>query len=822
MTRYSFWLAVAAAVLFALSTGASAAGAPHGKRAAENALKRVKDLKKGIGVRTGRELTPALAQLAARRGALDPAQRKEAAALLARPTDPGDADYYGNTYIGDVETDCPAASIFCFHWVDDPLSPDAPAGADNDPNTVPAYIQQMAGVFDEVYGCENGTAVAACGEGTSAGIGWQQPVSDGAVGGDSNKFDVYIRDEYSDGFYGYAAPECPDPLTTNSCPAYMVMDKDYSRFPPAASGETALDAMSVTAAHEYNHVLQMGYDVLEDLWMFESTAVYMEEKVYPSINDYFQYLPSWVQNTGVPLTAPTFLKIYGSGVWNHWLDHRYGGEDVIQLAWSQSPGLNSFAPAAYDKSIRDRAGAGFADEFEEFAAAVAEWGVPGSGFPDTYPDVPNRPGLTSDAPATTMTLDHTTFAFRNVTPPAAGVPLALTATLPNGLTGAIALVGRTGNSTTAGSVITRIARTTTGGKLTVTLPDPSTFGRITAVLVNADPTTVGPWSAVLQDWRFTKDGQTFSAVGALTRPQVATGSASAGATSATLNGTVNAIGAGTTYWFDYGTSTAYGSQAPLPAADAGSGTADAPVSATATGLVPGTTYHYRLVAHGPGGTTVGSDQTFTTASPPVVTTGAASAIGVDSATLNATVDPRGTPTTYAFEFGTSTVYGKKVPLTPGALGSASQALAVATPVTGLKPGATIHFRVVATNSAGTTTGADASFKTRARRVLASVVKTKVASALKRGVAARVRCNANCSVTAQLLLPAKLAKRLHVKRLVATVKVKTGIGGRAVRLRFAKKVKRRLAKQRSLALSLKLTATTPAGGRASANKSVKLR
>jgi hypothetical protein len=143
-------------------------------------------------------------------------------------------------------------------------------------------------------------------------------------------------------------------------------------------------------------------------------------------------------------------------------------------------------------------------------------------------------------------------------------------------------------------------------------------------------------------------------------------------------------------------------------------------------------------------------------------------------------------------------------------------------VKGLKPGATIHFRVVATNSAGTTPGADASFRTLRLRVLASVGKTRLRAALKRGLAVRARCNATCSIRFQLLLPAKLAKRLHVKRTVATAKVTTGISGKVARLRFRTKIVKRLAGQRSLALSLKLAATTSAGGRATATKSVKLR
>jgi hypothetical protein len=593
--------------------------------------------------------------------------------------------------------------------------------------------------------------------------------------------------------------------------------------------------LEVTAAHEYNHILQFGMDSWEDGWMFESTATWAEDKVYPSINDYLNYMPHWVQLLAQPLTefaddnpstpAQEDLKVYGSAVWNLWLDHRYGGDDVIQSAWSQSTALGSFAPGAYDKSIRDRAGVGFPDEFEQFAAAVAEWRAPNAGFPDLYPDVPTRPSLAVDSTAVSLQLDHTTFAFRNLTPPTSPKPMVLTATLPTGLRGAIALVGRTGSSTDAGSVTTKIASTASGGRLSVVLPDAQNFGRITAVFVNADPTVTGSWDPAIQDWHFTKDGQSFTAVRASTSapPGVTTTPASQiGTTGATLNGSVNPIAQTTTYWFEYGTSVVYGSQVPLAPADAGSGTADTPVSAAVGGLAPGTTYHYRLVAQNAGGTSYGNDQTFSTQSPPIVTTGSASAIGVDSATLNATVDPRGTPTTYVFEYGLTNTYGKKVPLTPGTAGSASQALAVATPVNGLRPGATIHFRVVATNSAGTSIGADASFKTSRLRVLAAVGTTTLKGALKRGVGTRPRCNANCSVTLQLLLPAKLAKRLHVKRVVASAKVRTGPGGRAARLRFAKKVAARLRKQRKLALSLKLTATTSAGGRATATKSVKLR
>ena len=96
-------------------------------------------------------------------------------------------------------------------------------------------------------------------------------------------------------------------------------------------------------------------------------------------------------------------------------------------------------------------------------------------------------------------------------------------------------------------------------------------------------------------------------------PSVTTGSASSiTKTSASIAGTVNPNGLATTYHFDYGKTTAYGSSAPVPEASAGSGSASTPVSVALTGLTASTTYHFRLVATNSTGTTNGGDATFTT------------------------------------------------------------------------------------------------------------------------------------------------------------------------------------------------------------------
>jgi len=91
------------------------------------------------------------------------------------------------------------------------------------------------------------------------------------------------------------------------------------------------------------------------------------------------------------------------------------------------------------------------------------------------------------------------------------------------------------------------------------------------------------------------------------------GAASVTGVSAELTGLIDPIGDLTTYHFEYGPTTAYGSQAPLTGeAAAGKNRQPRTVTQLITGLQPETTYHYRLVATNSVGETAGADRTFTT------------------------------------------------------------------------------------------------------------------------------------------------------------------------------------------------------------------
>jgi hypothetical protein len=194
----------------------------------------------------------------------------------------------------------------------------------------------------------------------------------------------------------------------------------------------------------------------------------------------------------------------------------------------------------------------------------------------------------------------------------------------------------------------------------------------------------------------------------LAAPAATTGPVSAvGPTSATASGTVNPNGRSTSWHFEYGTTTSYGKR--TSSKSAGSGNANIQVSGSLTGLAPGTTYHYRLVATNGDGTVRGGDGIFTTLLAPGAVTGSATSITVNSAMLNGIVDPNGRATTWHFEYGTSTSYGSRTPATSAGSGTTGRSVAAA--VSNLARGRLFHYRLVATSDAGTSRGLDRTFST---------------------------------------------------------------------------------------------------------------
>jgi hypothetical protein len=146
----------------------------------------------------------------------------------------------------------------------------------------------------------------------------------------------------------------------------------------------------------------------------------------------------------------------------------------------------------------------------------------------------------------------------------------------------------------------------------------------------------------------------------------------------------------------------------LPAGDASA--AVEPLSAD--GLLPETTYDYALVAQNEAGSVTGQNETFTTgaATPPIVTTGAASAVTMSTATISGTVGTRGLDVSYAFEVSTEP-NNPGPPSGGGSIGAGTSEEGVSVALQGLQPGTTYYYRLLATSTDGTSEGALETFTT---------------------------------------------------------------------------------------------------------------
>lgn len=194
-------------------------------------------------------------------------------------------------------------------------------------------------------------------------------------------------------------------------------------------------------------------------------------------------------------------------------------------------------------------------------------------------------------------------------------------------------------------------------------------------------------------------------------PSVETLAASAIAESgATLNGKVNPNGAETKMYFEYGTTTSYGSK--TAEVSVGSGSTTVEKAEAISGLSANTVYHFRIVATNSSGTSQGVDKTFTTVGAPTgsgVTYSEVGSLG-EEMTLKATVDPNGQATTFQFEYGlTESSLTNLVPVPAGSAGSGYEPVSVDAVATGLTPGTRYYVRVTATNASGKASSSIVSF-----------------------------------------------------------------------------------------------------------------
>ncbi len=202
---------------------------------------------------------------------------------------------------------------------------------------------------------------------------------------------------------------------------------------------------------------------------------------------------------------------------------------------------------------------------------------------------------------------------------------------------------------------------------------------------------------------------------------------------ATLSGTITSTsGVSTSAWFEYST--------VISTVTAGAGTRTVAQTFTVpqtftdpvSGLLPLTTYYYRVAVQNIYGVGYGQVMTLTTPSctggvgTSVVTTNVASITSQTSATLNGYLNPNGVNANAWFEWGPTAMYGYTTP----SINYGTIAINFASPISTLSPGTTYYYRAVAqTAQGGIIYGAQMTFNTNGSGVMLPVVTTNGASIL---------------------------------------------------------------------------------------------
>jgi hypothetical protein len=325
-----------------------------------------------------RDATMLLRELALRAHELEGAARLRARAYLARPTQ-GAADPDGYGYRVDEAPPLCSANA-CIHYV--PRTVDAPPTIDEAPaDGVPDWVRTTLDVVDEVWAFE------------VDGYGYRAPKADDASkenGGDG-RLDVYLVDIGRDGYYGFCTSDDPNLKPSrryrySDMSAYCVLDDDYAEFGYADPTEP----LQVTAAHEFFHAVQFAYDAFEDWWIMEATATWIEDEVYPSIDDNLQYLRrSPLSDPHVPLDKGSSPAWYGGWIFFRFLSEYLGppgapDPTIVRTIWSKMDGApggqDRYSTQALASALAERTIAGASGEVAGVLRDFAIWNTVPKAF----------------------------------------------------------------------------------------------------------------------------------------------------------------------------------------------------------------------------------------------------------------------------------------------------------------------------------------------------------------------------------------------------------------------------------------------------------
>lgn len=211
--------------------------------------------------------------------------------------------------------------------------------------TTEDYVEQVAEVMEEILEIQ------------TEDLGWAVPPRDGTQGGD-DRYDVYLINQTD--AYGYASSSSATGDNPNTefeeeyaQAGFLVLDNDYAEY------DDPERALYATAAHEFHHIIQFGYDQADWNWYYEATASWMETVTYPDeelatiyIDSVYGYPEACFAGDG---DADPGSRIYGTWLFFEFMARELG-DDAPLLLWDNIAAEDGWDPLEmtleeYDQTI---------------------------------------------------------------------------------------------------------------------------------------------------------------------------------------------------------------------------------------------------------------------------------------------------------------------------------------------------------------------------------------------------------------------------------------------------------------------------------------
>lgn len=224
---------------------------------------------------------------------------------------------------------------------------------DNDKNTIPDYVEECARAFEYAYAIEVDS------------MGFPPPPNNGENG--AAPYDVYIREFANQGYYGLTTviESLPNSTSRHSYSrTYIEVDNNYSISDKNAFGNQSfntfgLDALKITAAHEFHHAIQLANfginDQQYDVSFYEMFSTWLEFHIYPDIKDYHFYVRNYFLEPKMNRFGQRYIQEIASGYANAlFFEYLYGkvGYSPILQTW-QEIGRKTYAYHALEMALQN-------------------------------------------------------------------------------------------------------------------------------------------------------------------------------------------------------------------------------------------------------------------------------------------------------------------------------------------------------------------------------------------------------------------------------------------------------------------------------------